>query len=202
MHRFCDTIGRETPVGEVWGVIKRMSGVRREWDYPVLTSGEDVAVTDEEKAEMMAKAFVQVHSSANLSEGQRGRENTREEHPGVLDRREDVNDALNAPFTRAEVKRAIGKAGLTSPGKDEVCYVMLGHLSDEAMDKVLVLYNRVWEEGKLPGSWKEAVVVTIRKPRKDPTKPTSYRPIALTSHVCNYGEQRASIATSEWVQEG
>ena len=48
-----------------------------------------------------------------------------------------------------EMKRTIGKAGLTSPGTDEVCYVMLAHLSDEELDKVLVLYNRVWEEGLL-----------------------------------------------------
>jgi Cu/Ag efflux pump CusA len=47
---------------EMW-----LRGVRREWDYPVLMSGEDLAVTDE-KAEMMAEVFVQVHSSANLSE--------------------------------------------------------------------------------------------------------------------------------------
>jgi hypothetical protein len=67
---------------------------------------------------MMAKMFVEVHSSANLSEeGQRGRDRMIEEHPGVLDRRKDVSDVLNAPFTMAEVKRAIGKAGLTSPGK-------------------------------------------------------------------------------------
>jgi hypothetical protein len=53
-------------------MIKRMSGVRGEWYYPVLTSGKDVAVTDEDKAEMMAEAMLQVHSSANLSqEGQR-----------------------------------------------------------------------------------------------------------------------------------
>ena len=58
----------------------------------------------------------------------------REEHPGVLDRGKDVNDALNAPFTMAEI-RAIGNTGLTSPGKDEVCDVMLAHLSDEALDK-------------------------------------------------------------------
>jgi hypothetical protein len=49
-------------------MMKRMSGVRREWDYPVLTSGEDMAVTDEEKAEMMAKAFVKVPSLATFSE--------------------------------------------------------------------------------------------------------------------------------------
>ena len=70
----------------------------------------------------------------------------------MMDRREDVNDALDAPFTMADMKTAIGKAGLTSPGKDEVCYVILAHLSDEALDNVLGLYNRVWEEGKLPAS--------------------------------------------------
>ena len=41
------------------------------------------------------KALVQVHSSANLSQGQRGRERTREEHPDVLDW-----------ITMAEMKRA------------------------------------------------------------------------------------------------
>jgi potassium voltage-gated channel Eag-related subfamily H protein 8 len=108
----------------------------------------------------------------------------REEHLGELDRGEDVKDVLNAPFTMAEVKMAIGKALLTSPGKDEVCYIMLAHCSNEALDKLLVLYNRVWEEWKLPGSWQEAVVLPIWNLRKDPMRPTSYRPIALTSHVC------------------
>ena len=76
-------------MGGVWEIIKRMSGVRREWDYTVLTSGKDVAVTAEEKAEMMAKVFVSVHSSVHLSE--------EAEHRGVLDRWEDVADVLNAP---------------------------------------------------------------------------------------------------------
>jgi len=65
-REFCSSIGRQTPVGEVWGMIKKMSGIRREWDYPVLVSGEEKAVTDVEKAEMIAKAFVAIHSSDNL----------------------------------------------------------------------------------------------------------------------------------------
>jgi hypothetical protein len=51
----------------VWGFEFPQHALRGKWNYPVLTSGKDVAVTDE-KAEMMAKAFVEVHSSANLSE--------------------------------------------------------------------------------------------------------------------------------------
>ena len=40
-------------------------------------------------------------------------------------------------------KREIGKTGLPSPGKFEVCHVMLAHLIVEALDKVLVLYKSV-----------------------------------------------------------
>ena len=46
-----------------------MSGVRREWDYLVLTSREDMSVIDEEKAEVMAKAFVQVHGCKFVNGG-------------------------------------------------------------------------------------------------------------------------------------
>jgi hypothetical protein len=63
-----------------------------------------------------------------------------------------VEDALNAPFTLAEMKRALAKAGVTSPGKDGMCYIMMAHLSDTAIWKVLGLYNKVWQGGKLPGS--------------------------------------------------
>uniref|UniRef100_A0A8C6LHB5 Reverse transcriptase domain-containing protein n=1 Tax=Nothobranchius furzeri TaxID=105023 RepID=A0A8C6LHB5_NOTFU len=49
---------------------------------------------------------------------------------------------------------------------------------------LLELYHRVWEGGILPQSWKEAVVVPIRKPGKDNTDPGNYRPTALTSNIC------------------
>ena len=104
-------------------------------------------------------------------------------HPGNFERREITNSALDAPFTLEEMKRAIIKSGLTSPGKDEICYVMLKHLGVSASMKLLALYNKVWEVGKLPTSWKEAVIIPIRKPGKDASNPMNYRPIALTSHV-------------------
>ena len=81
-HRFCGNIGRITPV--VWGIIKRMCGVRRDWDLPVLKSGEIVAVRATEKAAMLAQAFVTVHSSKNLPDaGSRGREGAAENLRGL-----------------------------------------------------------------------------------------------------------------------
>ena len=54
-----------------------------------------MTVGDMEKAEMLAQAFVKVHSSNNLTEErQLGRERVRGEHPGVLDQRMMVGDTL------------------------------------------------------------------------------------------------------------
>lgn len=45
---------------------------------------------------------------------------------------------------------------------------MLEKLSDEGKGVLLKLYNKVWEEGILPRSWKESTIVPIRKPGTDP----------------------------------
>ncbi len=66
---------------------------------------------------------------------------------------------------------------------------MLKHLGERSLLKLLELFNKVWKEGKLPVAWKEAVVIQIRKPGKDPSKPASYRPIALTSNLCKIMER-------------
>ena len=84
-RNFCNKIGRTTPVGEVWGMIKRMEGHTREWEYPVMTSEEVTAVSNKDKAEIRAKSFTKIHSSDNLSEeGRRRRETTMNQHPSVL----------------------------------------------------------------------------------------------------------------------
>ncbi|XDV52299.1 hypothetical protein PO909_021042 [Leuciscus waleckii] len=181
---FCDKIGRATPVGDVWNMIKSMRGIRREWKYPILKMGEETAVSDQEKAEMIAKAFTLIHSSDNLTEeGKRGRTMTRLAYGNYLERREDSNSVMDAQITMEEMRRAIKKSGLTSPGKDDICYVMIEHLGVLASTKLLGFYNKVWDLGKLPTGWKEAIIIPIRKPGKDLSSPMNYRPIALTSHV-------------------
>lgn len=77
-----------------------MRGIRREWKYPVLNLGEKVAISDEEKAEVIAKAFIEIHSSDNLTEeGKRGRELTQSDYSGSFERRNEINNTMDAPFT-------------------------------------------------------------------------------------------------------
>ncbi|KAK7877307.1 hypothetical protein WMY93_031957 [Mugilogobius chulae] len=187
---FCSKIGRTTPVGQVWGMVKRMGGDRRQWDYPVLTTEEGAAVSDKEKAEAMVKNFAKVHSSENLSETAKGRiEQTKMQYPEALVRKVSTGEEMDSLFTMEEMLRALKDTKSTAPGKDQICYVMLKHLGKGALMKLLCLMNRVWIQGELPCAWKEAVIVPIRKPGKDPSKPANYRPIALTSNLCKLMER-------------
>jgi hypothetical protein len=43
--------------------------------------------------------------------------------------------------------------------------------------------------GAFPSEWSEAILKPILKPGKDPNEPTSYRPISLTSCMCEIIER-------------
>ena len=189
-REFCGTIGRETKVGEVWGMIRKMGGIRRDWGYPVLRQGDEVAVTDKEKARLMVRAFAGVHSSDSLSEeGKRGREETRVANLEALRKKSGFGGELDREFSMGELRRALSRTRMSAPGRDGVCYVMVRNMSEEGLGRLLLLFNKVWREGKLPGSWKEGLVVPVRKIGKDGSCPGSYRPIALTSCVCKLMER-------------
>lgn len=84
---------------------------------------------------------------------------TVKKYPGVFQKRGEVDDAVSAPFSMKEMNRAINRTKMTSPGGDDMCYIMLKFMGENALGRLLRIYNRVWEEGQLSKSWKEAVVV-------------------------------------------
>ena len=107
-----------------------------------------MAVTNKEKADLMVKTFVAVHSSNNLTEeGRHGREKTRGENREVLKRKDSRESEVDVPFTIGEMKRAIAKTRTSAPGKDTICYTMIKHLSEGGLMKILTSFNKVWKEG-------------------------------------------------------
>lgn len=67
---YCSTIEKESQLGEVWGMLKKMKGVYRSTEISVLVGEENEAVTEEEKAEL---PFQKAHSSENIDESYRRR---------------------------------------------------------------------------------------------------------------------------------
>ncbi|KAF0029465.1 hypothetical protein F2P81_018570 [Scophthalmus maximus] len=137
-RRFCNTVGKETEIGKVWRMIKRMKGGKQERGYPVLSEGGIITVKDEEKAEMLAKTFVKIHSEDNIGgEGKRGREDTLVGNEGILKEEEDIDNLTNKPFSVTELNRALRKTLMSAPGKDQINYIMLNHLGESAKEKIL-----------------------------------------------------------------
>ncbi len=68
---------------------------------------------------MMVKAFVQIHSSVNLTEERRrGRNITEKQHPGALDRSGVIEEQpINFMFSLEEMKRAISNQVIHLQGK-------------------------------------------------------------------------------------
>lgn len=70
---------------------------------------------------------------------------------------------------------------MTSPGGDNVHNAFLKALSDDQHGYLLSLFNQSYQLGILPSAWKEGIILPIPKPGRDPSLPTSYRPITLLS---------------------
>lgn len=60
---------------------------------------------------------------------------------------------------------------------------MLSRMKDSTLEAVLSLFNIIWNTGIIPSIWKQSVIVPILKRGKDPSNPSSYRPIASTSQL-------------------
>ena len=101
----------------------------------------------------------------------------------------DNAEVYNKPLSMEELRDALRRAHDTSAGPDEIHYQILKHLPDASLLLLLNIFNKIWLSSDFPSDWRKAIVIPIPKPGKDPTNPTNYRPIALTSCICKTMER-------------
>ncbi len=67
---------------------------------------------------------------------------------------------------------------------------------------LLRIFNKIWMEHTFPRTWREAIIIPIPKDGKDRTKPSTYRPISLTSCICNFWERMViRVWSGTWSRE-
>ena len=104
--------------------------------------------------------------------------------PGTDKDTRKTNTTSDRPFSMEELQDALRRAHDTSAGPDEIHYQLLKHLPDASLLLLLNILNKIWISGDFPPDWRKAFIIPIPKPGKDPTNPTNYHPIALTSCIC------------------
>ena len=89
----------------------------------------------------------------------------------------DNTDGYNQPFTLTKLQNSISKSKNSVPGPDEIHYTLLKELPTITLKCLLDIYSSIWISGNIPTIWKQAITIPLLKKPKDPTNPTSYRPI-------------------------
>ena len=120
------------------------------------------------------------------------------------------NLRYNKKFTMRDLKRSLKKSNNSSPGPDQIHYEILRHLPIETLHILLDIINETWKSDTFPESWREALIISIPKPGKDPFNSLNYRAIALTSCICKtvermvnerlvwYLEKNGLLAKEQW----
>ena len=175
---YVSSISSTTSSSSVWKKVHSISGKRSNFTIHKLTLDNNNITEPIDIAYTLAKQFSSVSSSNNYSPEF---QNKKAQLEVPLDFRSNKMVDYNKPFSLQELEIALNCKKDSSPGPDDISYSMIQHLPLSGRSQLLQLYNNIWQTGVYPDSWRQAIVVPIFKPGKDPLHPSSYRPISLTS---------------------
>ena len=178
-NKFLESINSFTASKDVWRKIQSMKGKNKTKPVSGLKIDKN-KIVDEKKdiANELGKSF------QNISNGQNSSETFQKYREGK-DQKIDfsTNSTLeyNISIKISELKNILKTSRDTAPGEDGIPYIMIRQLSENSLKYLLEFYNTIFRNDVLPEKWKEAIIIPILKPGKEPTDTSSYRPIALIS---------------------
>ncbi len=97
-----------------------------------------------------------------------------------------VAESCCSPFTIRELDKAIhAMRSKGAAGSDDIPPTFLKALDPIAKAELLILsiFNESFSKGVVPGIWKEATILPLKKAVKPPGAISSYRPVKLTCCV-------------------
>jgi ribonuclease HI len=187
-RNYVSKLSTQTPSSKVWTMIKRIQGRDTSSHIQHLTIDGEEFTTKEQIVNKLAQQFSFNSSSDNYTEEFKSFKDKAERH--MLNfHSEDNSENYNSFFSLEELHIALNKAKDSATGADKIHYQLLKHLPELCLKTLLGIFNKIWDFGTFPNSWRMATVIPIPKPNKDHSDPLNYRPIALTSCLCKTMER-------------
>ena len=188
------SINSATPSSWVWDKMRKIQGKSKSLPTPALKIDGNIIVNKTDVANALANSMAAISSGASYTPRFTQVKADRERRPPTFGVNGDAQQLqYNLPFTRRELESALQLCTKTAPGSDDIPYEMISHLKERSLSFLLDLYNRIYREGTVPSTWKEAIIIPIPKPGKDTAMVGNYRPISLTSCVCKLLEKMVNL---------
>ena len=192
-RHYVSSINSGTPLSLVWDKVRKIAGRSTRVSSPALQIGGTFITDKTDVANVFAHSMAEISSGVSYTARFNTLRAERERQPVLFDDGPGVELPYNLPFSRRELDSALGLCHKTAPGNDDIPYQMISHLPEISLKFLLDLFNRIFREGTVPESWKEAIIIPIPKPGKDAANPGNYRPISLTSCLCKLLEKMVNF---------
>ena len=184
---YVSKLNSRTPINKAWDMIRKISGKSKFSGIKHINKDDEIITNVKDISNTLAHTISTHSSSSNYTNKFQHFKNQIERKR--LDFASNNNEVYNKRFSIRELEDSLAKAHDTATGPDEIHYQIIKHMPYSTLEALLDIYNDIWDGGEFPSSWREATVIPIAKPGKDPTSPGNYRPIALTSCICKTFER-------------
>lgn len=154
---------------------------------PALKEDNKILLTNSEKAQKLAKQFESAH---NFSIGLTSpiEHQVAREFENILNHENIFDNSLGTDLD--EVRSIIKKfKNMKAPGDDGIFYILIKKLPESCLSFLVNIFNKCFQLAYFPEKWKNAKVVPILKPDKNPAEASSYRPISLLSSISKLFEK-------------
>ena len=171
-NRICQEINLNTSISSQWR--------RLRWLYNGGTPPKPSLLADPQTQANKSMSFFSERTKlSNLNyAAQRMHEELQEKREFVIKHAINSPDPLDAPFTLQELSEALKPIKNSTPGNDDISFLILAHMGPKLRSELLTLIIQSWELRRLPNQWKLVPIIPI--PKKDPGE---FRPIALLSCI-------------------
>jgi ribonuclease HI len=191
-QNYISSINVNTPVSIVWKRVKKMHKKFSAPRFPILFNNGIYSSTPEETSNIFGSSFAKISSEESFPASflRHKRSSEGENLDFSID---GVGLPYNDQFSFQEFISSLSKCKNTAPGPDGIHYEMIKRAHHTTHYFILSLFNEIWGSGNIPLLWREAFIIPIAKPGKDPSDPLNYRPISLTSCMGKLLEKMISV---------
>jgi len=186
-RNYVSKLNSQTSVKSVWNRIRKIKGKESNNTIRHLSVNDANVTSHRDIANTLADNFSYNSSTAFCTDAFLSVKNKAEKKPIKFD--SGNAEVYNKIFSVEELRDALRRSHDTAVGPDDIHYQLLKHLPESSLLVLLEIFNKIWVSGDFPSDWRKAIIIPISKPGKDPTNPSSYRPIALTSCICKTMER-------------
>ena len=145
-------------------MVRKISGKNTTTPSYHIKDGKKTLTGNVAIAEKFGQTYEDKSSSANYCNSFQNIKNKAEGNS--LDFSTNANFSYNRKFRLRDLKRSLKKGKDTTPGLDNIPYILLKQLPDSALKVLLDLINEYWTSNTFPDSWRTAILIPILKPEK------------------------------------